>query len=221
MFRALILRKRINQVDLARELGVSEGQLSKMLRGNRHINVEQLRELAVGMNVSMSEVFTQVESDLGVQAQEAASESRRFHSAAQREDPGRATSFDLEPAELARRLDYSIASLIEGDEAAQNMTVATAMRTVSARHLAAIREGTIRPNNEIVQAIAELIGVDPAYFAAREPADIELIEAELEVVKEMRIAGVSQVAARGFTAHSPEALRSISALIRKGAEQGP
>lgn len=85
-----------------------------------------------------------------------------------------------------------------------------------------MKDGTGRlvSDPQLLTAISEVFGVDPAYLLGDEGAELpELIDSKLEFLKALRAAKVKSFAARALGEVSPETLRAITQYLNNDIHQ--
>lgn len=101
--------------------------------------------------------------------------------------------------------EYSLKEIADGTER-------TGPVTLTSQHLSKLRSGSSRnPGLEQVNAIAAVFGVDPKYFVGR-PEDVVRLEAEIELLKNMRARGIDDVLLRASRL-TAEGLSILSSTI--------
>lgn len=205
-----ILRGRMARIDvgtaeIAAAVGVSRSQLSKMLRGVAHIDVEQLASLAT--SVGLDPVAVLCEAWQGVTPQ------RVSTSIAQR---GGVSSAGIAPTELGRRMHVLLDVRALDDESAYRLASAATTRGgtwLSHRDWEAVLNGSGSLEAPVLSAIAAAFEVPAEYLLVEDKELSNRIEAEAVLARAAADTGVSRVAARGPL--SPESAREIAALMTR------
>ena len=205
-----ILRGRMARIDvgtaeIAASVGVSRSQLSKMLRGVAHIDIEQLASFAT--SVGLDPVAVLVEAWQGVPPQSVST------SITQR---GSVSSAGVSPTELGRRMHALIDLHALDDEGAYRLASAAAARGgtwLSHMDWEAVLNGSGSLEAPVLAVIATAFEAPAEYLLVEDKELANRIEAEAVLARAAADAGVSRVAARGPL--SPEAMREIAALMTR------
>ena len=124
---------------------------------------------------------------------------------------------DRSPPTLAEKLDRLWRTMHErgapewGYPEVSARIVDTGGPTVSAQYLWQLRTGRkTNPSMRVLEALARVFGVSPAYFFDEEA--YERIDEQLELIAKLRDSSVMRVATRAADL-SPEALRAIAGMV--------
>lgn len=139
------------------------------------------------------------------------------------QDPGTAGPEHEHAPVLAQRLDHLFRMhQSAGQKKLTNNEVAEQVRQrhpglrVSGAYLSALRAGKrVNPSPELLVALAEHFGVAPGYFL--DPDQSDRITAQLEMLEEMRNAGIRGIAMRavGLSSENLQAVTSVLDQVRK------
>lgn len=124
--------------------------------------------------------------------------------------------------ELARRLDLLMDVVVaEGGQPYKFADIQAALAEkgvgLSRARWFYMREGTgaTVTDPKLLSALAEFFGVPPAYLLDSDPSLPERVEAQLKLLKAMRIAEVRSFAARALGDLSPEATSAIAKILEE------
>lgn len=221
IFRARMARRDLTLLDLRNAVDVSVPQLSKMLRGRAHIDLEQFNSICSYLGLDPEKVWLEAKSDIDEPAFDNRAESAAPGAAepgpARQEPQADRTESDLDPAEVGRRLRWLVENITDGDTAGGYRQVLAALARadahISTGEWASAVAGESRLSHKVLSAVADGMGVQAGYLTREDPELRERVEAELVLARAMDEAGATQVAARGEL--SPDALREIAALVSR------
>lgn len=205
-----ILRGRMARIDastteIAASVSVSRSQLSKVLRGVAHIDIEQLALLATSVGLDPVEVLTE--------AWQVARPQTISTKITQR---GNGAYSAITPTELGRRMRVLVDSHPLDDEGAYRLAATAAARGgtwLSHTDWEDVLNGNGSLEASVLTVIAVAFDVPPEYLLVDDDEPARRTEAEAVLARAAADAGVSRVAARGSL--SPEAMREIAALITR------
>lgn len=181
--------------EVATAISSSQPQLSKMLRGRAHIDLEQFDSLCTYLDLDPQEVWREAKEDIG----NAAPRGQRA----------------LGQSELARRLRVLVRDLARDDaRLAYQLIVPGLSRANTALPPATwdqLLAGTTSLGPNALRVIAESFDVEPAYLTLDDQELVERVESEVAFRRTAEAAGVTRLAARGTL--TPAAFRAITKLI--------
>lgn len=217
ILRAQMTRRSVTLLDLSQAVSISRAQLSKMLRGRAHIDIEQFEAICSFLALDSGLVWSEARSEV-----EGGPSAIAKSSAGQLAGPGIQASGQRPPgSEVARRLRLLLQGSTDDTLHAASTPavgsrgrIAEAVETDDPTKLAPARDSD---ESETLKAIAEGLGVRPDYLTTENSYVVESVEAELEFERVMQQAGVAKIAARG--ALTPDALRAITRIISKRMEE--
>ena len=124
--------------------------------------------------------------------------------------------------ELSRRLEILLDVVVaEGGEPYKFSEIQTALAnkgvSLSRARWFYMKEGTGAnvTDRNLLTALAEFFGVPPAYLLDSDPELPARVEAQLQLLKAMRIAEVKSFAARALGDLSPEATEAIAKILEE------
>jgi transcriptional regulator with XRE-family HTH domain len=190
---------------LATAIDVSRPQLSKILRGRAHIDLEQFDAICDRLELDSARVLAEA----------------KLETARVREEEGLVThaisSSELDTVELTRRLRLLVETVAGDDAVAAYRKILPALTRTHARvspaEWRAALEGELSLTFEALSAIADGLGVPTGYLTRRDIELTDRVEAEFALANAMSEAGATRMAARGHL--SPDALREIAALVSR------
>lgn len=202
VLRGQMARRRTTLAEACVVVGVSEGQLSKMMHGKRRIDVEQLEDLCNFLGVDMIQVLR---------------EARGESSGPEPIDPGT----DIRNSnlrELSRRVRVLVAYFSGDAFGAASRAVRRIDVDLSLAAWNDLLDGALTsvPDTQFLQLISAALGVDPGYLDSGDGEFVARIEAGLELAAVMRQTGTSRVAARALTKLGADEIRAVTELIRAG-----
>lgn len=221
IFRARMARRDLTLLDLTNVVNVSVPQLSKILRGRAHIDLEQFNSICSYLGLDPEKVWQEAKSDIdepvgGNRAESAGSVTTEAEPAGREPQVDQIES-DLDSAEVGRRLRRLVENIVDGDTAAGYRRVAAALARadahISTGEWASAVAGKGRLAHKVLSAVADGMGVPAGYLTREDPELRERVESELVLARAMQEAGATQIAARGEL--SPDALREIAALVSR------
>ena len=182
-------------------IGVSEGQLSKMLHGKRRIDVEQLEELCAFLDVDMISLL---------------SEARGEPSPPPPGSAGGLAPRNVNLREMSRRVRVLVAYFV-GDPYVAVLRAARRLDVeLSRSEWSDLTDGALAdiPDADLLSSISTALGVDPGYLNSADQEFVARVEAGLELAKVMRQTGTSRVAARALSRLGADEIRAIADIIR-------
>ena len=202
VLRGQMANRRTTLAEACVVMGVSEGQLSRMMHGKRRIDVEQLADLCNFLGVDMIDVLREARGE---------SSAPPPHSL---ESEVRNTSL----RELSRRVRVLVAYFTGDAYGAAARAVRRLDVDLSNAEWNDLVEGELArmPDARLLQSISAALGVDPGYLDSGDQEFVARIEAGLELADVMRQTGTSRVAARALTKLGADEIRAIADLIRSG-----
>ncbi len=199
ILRSRMARLDISTLELAVSVGISRPQLSKMLRGVAHIDIEQFTALCTRLDLDSARVLDEaiVEADSDT------------------ENNRRTEVTELSPAEVSRRLSLLTEFFDDHDDgyyfvSSKISHVGTGLNLTDWR--AALAGGNTL-DYRTLSAVAEALGVPVAYLTRDDHEVVDRVEAELVLSRALADAGTTRIAARGQL--SPDTLREIAALVSR------
>jgi len=206
MLRSRMVERKTTLAEACQVIGVSEGQLSKMLHGQRRMDVEQLDQLCTFLDLDAADTLRGAKS--GASTAVAAS------------SPAAAASTNTNVRELSRRLRF-VRGLHGDDEGSYRAASRAAGRIGVALSLNTwndLVDGAVSgvPEQEVLTAVSIALGADPQYLATGDTDFVQRAEAEADLESAMRRSGTMRIAARNLASLHVSEIRAITALVRRG-----
>lgn len=195
----------VSASEIASAVGISRSQLSKMLRGVAHTDIDQLAALATTVGLDPVEVLGEAWRGLSLGMAENSSPLERSAIAA-----------ETSAVELGRRLKVLVDRNGLDEHDAYRLVSAAAARSdtwLSLYDWQSALAGTKTPTSRALTAIAQAFGVPPEFLLQNDQATVDRVKAEADLARAATDAGVTRIAARGQL--SPDAMREVAALLNR------
>lgn len=211
-----ILRKAIHQENatlavVSRGVGVSEGQLSKLLNGKRRMDVDLLDDLCEFLQLDLEETIR----------------AARGKSGGAPVPPKPRGDVNTSTRELARRVRVLVAYYPDDAFAAAHNAARRVDIELSRSVWDDVLENMIQniPGDELLKAWSIAFGVAPDYLTSGDREYVARIEAGLELDHAMRETRTSKIAARALSKLGADEVSALAKMIREGqrgrGDEGP
>ncbi len=212
-----MVRQNTTLVTLAKAVSISAGQLSKMLHGRAHIDIEQFDTICAQIGLDARSVWIEAKNEI-VDDHHRKTNSRILGQVGESETDSNNVHLyrdRIDASERVRRLLLLVREVAGGDFNSAYALIVSALAggttSLSREAWDDILDGREKVDISTIAAIAHGLGVTRDYLLFDDPEVVKRVESELEFARIADKAGVARISARGLL--SSDSLRTITELV--------